>query len=338
MFKSVRIQNFRCLKDVEVPLRPLTVLIGPNDSGKSAFLAALHHLVEATPFTLTDFWRLNTDSTVKVETTDKQHGAVRVAGGQKGTAGRSMPGAQYSHTGLDGIQTLASLASDKRRWLTPCGFYQLPVGGVPMESAGYADTGAPPAIGGHGELIPALLDHLLRRDRKRFFGVNETVRKLVPGLEQVEIATPQAQTRRVDLVIETGLRIPGDDASAGIRLLLFFVALAYHPCPPKFIFIEEPENGIHPKRLEDVMRLLREITQGKHGDHAAQVILTTHSPHLLDYVDTEHDQVLVFRRNEDGSRTAEPADAERLKNFLDEFMLGEVWFNEGEAGLVRRGT
>jgi predicted ATP-dependent endonuclease of OLD family len=71
-----------------------------------------------------------------------------------------------------------------------------------------------------------------------------------------------------------------------------------------------------------------------HGDHAAQIILTTHSPHLLDYVDLTQDQVLVFHRNEDGSRGAQPVDAERLKTFLDEFMLGEVWYNEGEAGLT----
>ena len=131
--------------------------------------------------------------------------------------------------------------------------------------------------------------------------------------------------------------MPADRASVGVRLLLFFVAMAYHPKPPKLMLIEEPENSVHPKRLGDVVRLLHEITQGKHGNHAAQVVLTTHSPHLLDHIDPSTDQVLVFRREDDGSRTAEPADAERLKNFLDEFMLGEVWYNEGEAGLVSPG-
>ena len=100
--------------------------------------------------------------------------------------------------------------------------------------------------------------------------------------------------------------------------------------------VEEPENGIHPKRLADVVALLREIAEGKHGDRASQVILTTHSPYLLDRVDLTRDQVLVFRRNADGSRSAEPVDAERLKLFLDEFMLGEVWFNQSEEGLVAR--
>ena len=205
-----------------------------------------------------------------------------------------------------------------------------------MQSPGYPDEKGPPQMQPHVELTPALLDYLLRRDRTRFFSLVNTLRSLVPGLEEIEIATPDPNSRRLDLVIEDGLRIPAGNSSAGVRLLIFFVALAYHPTPPRLILIEEPENGVHPKRLKDVIGLLREITRGQHGGHAAQVVLTTHSPHLLDYVDLEQDQVLVFRRNDDGSRTAEPADAERLKNFLDEFMLGEVWYNEGEAGLVRR--
>ena len=41
MLAKVRIQNFKCLRDVTVDLGPFTVLIGPNDSGKSSFLDAL---------------------------------------------------------------------------------------------------------------------------------------------------------------------------------------------------------------------------------------------------------------------------------------------------------
>ena len=127
-----------------------------------------------------------------------------------------------------------------------------------------------------------------------------------------------------------------DQASAGVRLLLFFISLTYHPSPPKLILLEEPENGIHPRRLAEVIKLLRAITQGTHGGQQAQVVLTTHSPYLLDFVNLETDQVLVFRRNDDGTRSVEPVDAERLKLFLDEFQLGEVWYNEGEKGLVKK--
>lgn len=84
------------------------------------------------------------------------------------------------------------------------------------------------------------------------------------------------------------------------------------------------------------MKLLHSIVEGRLANHAAQVILTTHSPYLLDFVDLDNDQVLVFQRTDDGSRTALPVDKNRLKAFIDEFMLGEIWFNQEEAGLVAK--
>jgi predicted ATPase len=204
-----------------------------------------------------------------------------------------------------------------------------------MNSVGYPDEGEPPLLERNGAMIPALIDHLLRRDRQRFLGLVDAVKARVPGLNEVHVATPSADTRRIDLVIDEGLTIRADEASVGVRLLLFFVALTYHPSPPKLILLEEPENGVHPSRLADIVALLRDITKGVHCGHPAQVILTTHSPYLLDHIDVDEDQVLVFRREDDGSRTAEPLDKNRVKAFTDEFMLGEVWFNQQEAGLVK---
>ncbi len=39
--EKVHIKNFLSLRDVELPLKPLTVLVGPNASGKSNILNAL---------------------------------------------------------------------------------------------------------------------------------------------------------------------------------------------------------------------------------------------------------------------------------------------------------
>lgn len=44
--KTIRLQNFRGFRDVKIELKPLTVLLGPNSAGKSAFghaLAAMAH-------------------------------------------------------------------------------------------------------------------------------------------------------------------------------------------------------------------------------------------------------------------------------------------------------
>ena len=312
MLQRLAVKNFRCFRSVDVPMRPLTVLIGPNDSGKSAFLASIERLVSNPGWGQSDHWRLEANRSV-VLSAETSAGSVRV-------------------------EQPANSRSGSASHLQPLGFYRLPCHGVQMESPGYSDQAGPQPLAWDGGGVPSLLDYLLRRDRRRFFAFVESIRGLVPGLEELEIATPSPQGRRLDLVIEKGVRIPAEQTSAGVRLLLFFVALAYHPSPPRLILLEEPENGIHPKRLADVIRLLRELTQGIHGGQAAQIVLTTHSPYLLDHVDLAQDQVLVFQRKEDGRRTVEAADAARLKTFLDEFMLGEVWFNQEEKGLVAQPT
>jgi predicted ATPase len=316
MLNTIQIKNFRCLRDLKVPLKPLTIVIGPNDSGKSVFLTAMSRFINNEQFVQDDFWRREHSHLIDIIGTT-QNGTIR----------------RHPNTQND---QLSVLARSILKTLQPIQLFQLPSQGVKMESPGHNDNDGVPTIGTDGSNIPALLDYYLRRDRKRFFDTIETLRGLVPGLEDLTISTPNPNSRILDLIVERGLRIPANQTSTGVRLLLVFVALVYHPSPPKIILLEEPENGIHPKRLADVVQLLRDITIGKFGGYAAQVILTTHSPYLLDLIDPEKEQVLVFQRLPDGSRTAQAADTSRLRLFLDEFMLGEVWYNQGEEGLVAR--
>ena len=137
------------------------------------------------------------------------------------------------------------------------------------------------------------------------------------------------ETRDVD-----GFELSTDRASAGVRALILYLTLAYRPDAPDVVLIEEPENGLHPKRLGEVMKLLRLLTEPKADGRRTQVILTTHSPYLLDHVSLETDQVLVFRRHGDGTRSAAPVDAAGLKTYLDDFLLGEIWDTVGERGLI----
>ena len=58
MIDRVIIRNFRSLSHVDASLRPLTVLIGPNDSGKSSFLAAIQIATASRESLPTDALRL----------------------------------------------------------------------------------------------------------------------------------------------------------------------------------------------------------------------------------------------------------------------------------------
>jgi predicted ATPase len=46
MIERVRFKNFRALRNVEVGLAPLTVIVGPNSSGKTSVLEGTHYIVE----------------------------------------------------------------------------------------------------------------------------------------------------------------------------------------------------------------------------------------------------------------------------------------------------
>lgn len=313
VISRLQIDNFRCLRSVDVPLRPLTVLIGENDTGKSAFLDAIRFLVGDLGTILnSDYWQLDSNNEFRVQGTVPD-----------GSVGRESPAAG----GREAYQERIT------KYLVPTRYFRLPSGGIEMESDGFAEVDRQLDLGIKGERLAALLDYMTREDRARFKTVVDLMQDLVRGLDDIAIATPDPKRRRVDLIIENNLRIQASKASYGVQFVLFCVSLLYHPRPPKIVLLEEPENGVHPRRLGEIIAMLKSMTKGEHAN-PTQVILTTHSPYLLDHVDLDEDQVLVFRRNDDGSRDAEPVDADRLKVFLDEFKLGEVWFNEGEQGLL----
>lgn len=301
MISKVKIRDFRALRGIDVHLRPLTVLLGPNDSGKTSFLEAIHRGINDA-FGHEDFWRFE--------------------GGHAPNVTKPPNVELKTDTGMPFVGGVE--------------LFKLPSEGIPMESVGVADypgQGAPP-LEVTGANLAAFLDYLLRKDRRRFDQIQQALRERIPGLEEISITTPSADRRAVTLTIDGSFEIAGKRLSTGVRMMFFFVALAHHPNPPALVLLEEPENGVHPKRLKDIVELLRGMTEGKPSGHETQIILTTHSPYLLDHIRPPRDQVIVFHREADGRRVASEADETRLKAFLDEFMLGEVWFNQGEEGLL----
>jgi len=70
IIQSVRVQNFRCLKDVEIACEPLTVLVGPNGAGKSAFLRAVELFYDhAAQYDDRDYHAGDTGSPIVVQVT-----------------------------------------------------------------------------------------------------------------------------------------------------------------------------------------------------------------------------------------------------------------------------
>ena len=89
-----------------------------------------------------------------------------------------------------------------------------------------------------------------------------------------------------------GLKVPSWLVSDGTLRLTALTLPAYLPKLRGIYLIEEPENGIHPKAAVAAYDSLSSV-------YAAQVLLTTHSPVMLNAAGM--DDVLCFAKNDAGS-------------------------------------
>lgn len=115
--------------------------------------------------------------------------------------------------------------------------------------------------------------------------------------------------------------------SDGTLRYLCLLAILCHPEPPPLICIEEPETGLHPDILPTIAELMIEASQ------RTQLIVTTHSDILVSAFSEIPEAVLVCEKDEDGTHLKR-LEADKLKVWLEEYSLGEVWL-KGEIGGTR---
>ena len=140
-----------------------------------------------------------------------------------------------------------------------------------------------------------------------------------PSFDSLGMSRPIPE--RVDVVhrISDGLlSFELAQESEGFRKFLAHV-IALYQTPPKFLLaFEEPEKGIYPGALAVLAEEFKACAASGRG----QVILTTHSPQLLDHFDPE--QVRVVEITDMGTRIG-PMSPEQLESVKEQLMTtGEL--------------
>lgn len=132
-------------------------------------------------------------------------------------------------------------------------------------------------IGPLGEHLAPYLFRL-RADHPRVFeGVRRTLRSIIPSVDDL-IVDLDEKRGIVSVEIRQGdtpfsLRV----LSEGTLRVLALISVALNPWRGTLVAFEEPENGVHPRRLELITDLFAAMALGRER-HRQQVILTTHSP------------------------------------------------------------
>lgn len=104
-------------------------------------------------------------------------------------------------------------------------------------------------------------------------------------------------------------------SDGSIRFICLATALL-QPAPPSIIIIDEPELGLHPAAIEILAHLIEVASRN------TQVIVATQSPLLLDQFAV--DDIIIAKR-ENGATVFSRLDANKLKIWLDDYSLGDLW-------------
>lgn len=154
-------------------------------------------------------------------------------------------------------------------------------------------------IGLMGEELAGFLNTLKAVDPPQFRALEKALRTILPNVEGIDVEVDELGEVELKLR-ENGIPVPARLLSEGTLRVLGLLALAGAKEQPSLIGFEEPENGIHPRRIQLVAELLK--TRASLGD--TQYIVTTHSPLLPDLMPDE--SLFVCKRSSTGDTIIEP--------------------------------
>ncbi|MBT9313718.1 AAA family ATPase [Leptothoe kymatousa] len=315
MIESVRIQNFRCLRDVTLELGPFTVFVGPNASGKSAIADALTYsrqdlLIPGENFigNLDDpryseekyrdilqkshFWQ-GKERPIWEKDDKTSHDPAKILTGQR---------CKYSFL----LSTLRALHEANEEW----------------------------QLDSTGSNLANVFDTLSRKDQERYV---DTFTHLVPMYSDVKVRAKEGSTRLqfLDRWQEDFWYEP-DQVSDGTMLTAALVSLSFQKESPMLAVIEDPDHGLHPYLQRHVVEMLKKLSKGELGSQPIQIICTTHSQSFLNCLKPE--EVRFIRRSRETGETEiqkAPIDNPNWQKVYDQFQnsLGGMWMTGTLGGV-----
>jgi predicted ATPase len=356
MITWAKFQNFKALRDVEVTFESrLTVLVGPNGSGKTSVLRALALLARASvgqdpaarilvgedspQLTYTGDFRAPQSLAAK----SNLGGGAELSIKMVAAPGDVEDGAQSwqvtsTQAILEGgnLQPARNPQLLRRSVLRRAMFLHLDPGKIAAPSV---VTQIPPVTGPDGQGAASTLAYLDRVDRGKFRQVVDALRRVVRNVDDLRIAyehDPAADRVGDSLLFDfnSAPAIRASSASTGTLLVVGLLSVIFGPSSPKLLLLDDLEYALHPKAQMELVDLLHDLLSAVPD---IQIVATSHSPYILDRLEPK--EVRVTALQEDGSVVCRPLtdhpDFERWKNSMSP---GEFWSTFYEDWLTKSRT
>ena len=317
--RRVTVENFRSIARCEVELLPLTFLVGPNGAGKSNFLDVMRLVADALRSSLAHVLRDRggIDDVCRRAGVRSPHFALRLdltlPGGdrghyalQVGATSRSgfeiqreecVLGPAWFDVVAGSVRSSAAVhppASSDRLYLVNAaglpafrpvydslsrmGFYNL----HPEVMRTVQPLDPSPLLARDGLNLASTLDRMAQHDPQSKRRVEEFLATVVPGLEGVDanvvehaatVVFKQRHGATQSCTYHAGQQSDGTLRALGLLIALF---QKDDQGAISLVGLEEPEAAMHPGAVGALLGALREASL------QTQVLVTTHSPDLLD--------------------------------------------------------
>lgn len=355
MIERVQIQNYKSIRQANVPLGALNVLIGSNGVGKSNFISFFE-------LTKSIFHQ-------RFGTYTMDHGGMDnlLYKGRKQSdqiAGlldfdnrnvfefilRPKPsGVGYVAQTVDYFNNIGDTAKNYRSWHKKVWDSNVDESGLidKLEwRAGYIraylnsftvyhfhDTSASSPMRGlcqigdneylrdNGSNLAAYLYSLSQNDRKAFDLIEATVRSIAPYFKRFDLKPDRNLAGQISLEWlenDSEKYLNGYSFSDGTIRFIALATLLLQSKLPQVIIIDEPELGLHPAAINKFAAMVKRASLN------CQVILSTQSANLVNCFEPE--DIIVVDRSE-GQTVFNRLDSKALSVWLDEYdySLSDVW-------------
>ena len=360
MITSLRIQNFKGHIDTTVPLGRFTVLVGPNGSGKTSVLQALHSLCELAwkgpgqvfegELGYADLMRRASQGPLSIAAQGilqnvAWKASIDLEVPQGTVEWRPTITWRYGKQALErtvGAETSRSRASTK---------FAEALGGAVLYSfdarqiaaAAYSDE-ENPWVESDGTNTAVVLAALKLDQDEKFERIEAELRQIVPSVERVRVRREKVRMKdrgpgerdldvmghKIYLDFKGASNVPAHGASQGTLITLALLTALCGPTHPNLLLLDDIDQALHPQAQVELVRQLKRLLE-EFKD--VQIVATTHSPYVLDEMDPADVQVFALR--DDGSvavkRLSEHPEAARMKGALS---AGQIWSLDPEKSWV----
>jgi predicted ATPase len=181
-----------------------------------------------------------------------------------------------------------------------------------------------------GSNLPQVLNSIVSGDRELFDTIMDSAGRIVEEIAEIRAPLKKGTSETYISTVEPsfeGMEFTWEHIASGTKEILYLITLLHTTPNGSLLLIEEPEMHLHPDAVHKFLSSVEKISSEDHK----QVLITTHSPVLLDAV--SFDKIFTVLK-ESGKTTVEQLKGQQAaENMLFQAGIPKSWLLLSEMPL-----